>query len=198
MFGRKKEVEKDEIPVQYCYISDQVHVFTAVSYDRSTIEDGTVECKHLITNAESEIPVSFLDKFPISSIDEYYNPPSDLITLSDVHAASILNALRLRFAQDLVYTGIGPILVALNPFKWITNLYDDDIKFLYANKKRNMSDNPHVFGIAQEAFSGLHMGKDQSLIISGESGAGKTESTKQCLNFLAGITIIIRCIRLTC
>jgi len=140
--------------LEYCYIPDKIQFFVAVQFDHNTHDDGSVITHTLDTNVESEVPFGFIDKFPISNLEEYYNPPSDLITLSDVHAPSILSALRVRFGKDLVYTAIGQILVALNPFKWIPNLYDDSKKIMYANKKLNMSDDPHVFAIADEAFTG--------------------------------------------
>lgn len=82
---------------------------------------------------------------------------------------------------------VGPILVALNPFKWIAGIYDEGIKQRYAEGVLNLSENPHVFAMAHDAHMGLQMGKNQSLIISGESGAGKTEATKQCLSYLASV-----------
>ena len=174
---------------RYFYIPDYDAVFTVVACRNSFQEhDKNVPVYDFVTNKMSTVSAEFLQHYPISSLVEYHDPPSDLITLQDVHSASILNTLRVRFSKDLVYTSIGPILVALNPFKWIQGLYDDSLKHLYAQKIKNLSDDPHVFGIVDEALSGLHFGKDQSLIISGESGAGKTESTKQCLHFLATIS----------
>lgn len=123
--------------------------------------------------------------YPVESLEELSHPPSDLIQLGDVHRPGILHTLHQRFLKDLVYTSVGPILIALNPFRWIDGVYDDEVKFKYFNGQYNLSDNPHVFAIAHDALIGLQYGKNQSLIISGESGAGKTEATKQCLNYLA-------------
>jgi myosin heavy subunit len=123
--------------------------------------------------------------FSVDSLEELSNPPSDLIQLSDVHRPGILHTLQERFKKDLVYTSIGPILISLNPFRWIEGVYEDEIKMKYYNETLNLSENPHVFAMAHDALMGLQFGKNQSLIISGESGAGKTEATKQCLNYLA-------------
>ena len=59
------------------------------------------------------------DAISIGSMEEIEDPPSDLIKLEFVNRAAILQTLRSRFDKDLIYTSIGPILVALNPFKWI-------------------------------------------------------------------------------
>lgn len=119
--------------------------------------------------------------------DELSKLPSDLIQLTDVNRPAILFTLQERFKKDLVYTSIGPILISLNPFRWINGIYEDDIKQKYFNGTLNLSENPHVFAMAHDALMGLQYGKNQSLIISGESGAGKTEATKQCLNYLATV-----------
>ena len=63
--------------------------------------------------------------------------------------------------------------MALNPFKWIPGIYDDTVKVRYADGELTLSDNPHVFAMAYDSHVGLQLGKNQSLIISGESGAGK-------------------------
>jgi myosin heavy subunit len=123
--------------------------------------------------------------FQIFALEELHSPPSDLIQLTDVHRAGILHALRHRFERDLIYTSVGPILVALNPFKWIPGIYDEDIKNKYSEGTFSLSENPHVFAMAHDSHLGLQLGRNQSLIISGESGAGKTEATKQCLSYLA-------------
>lgn len=106
----------------------------------------------------------------------------DLINISDLNEMSILHNLRIRFKEDLIYTNISSILISVNPFKLLP-LYTPEVLDSYRNGSRGMP--PHVFGIAINAFTNmLNDSADQSVVISGESGAGKSEATKLILQFL--------------
>jgi myosin heavy subunit len=99
---------------------------------------------------------------------------------------SILHNLRLRYKEDLIYTSISSILISVNPFKLLP-LYTPAMLEKYRNGARNLP--PHVFGIAYQAYqSMLTDGTDQSVVISGESGAGKSEATKLILQFLTDVS----------
>jgi len=97
-----------------------------------------------------------------------------------------LHNLRMRFAEDLIYTNIGSILVSLNPFKFFPHLYTPELIDEHLNLPPGEISRPHVFQIAAAAFHGLRGERtNQAIVISGESGAGKTEATKKCLQFFA-------------
>lgn len=95
----------------------------------------------------------------------------DLVNISDLNEMSILHNLRIRFKEDKIYTNISSILISVNPFKLLP-LYTPEVLDSYRNGYRGKA--PHVFGIAYNAFHDmLNESRDQSVVISGESGAGK-------------------------
>lgn len=109
---------------------------------------------------------------------------SDLTLLDDINAPLILHNLKKRFESDKIYTNLGTILISLNPF-FSLPLYGPSVIRDYQEKGvREMP--PHVYNIADYALKGILDGpNNQSIVVSGESGAGKTEATKQCLAYLA-------------
>jgi myosin heavy subunit len=170
----------------YCFINDPETVYKLVKIISRNVVDKTLTVADY-DNPSKQVKVKEDTTIPVGSIEELENPPADLIKLQYVNRPGILHTLRSRFMHDLIYTSIGQILVALNPFKWIKGIYDTDVKEKYKTRVYNLSDNPHIFAIAHDAYTDLNLGQNQSMIISGESGAGKTEATKQCLNYLAFI-----------
>ncbi|MEQ2190907.1 Unconventional myosin-X [Xenoophorus captivus] len=106
-------------------------------------------------------------------------------TLAELHEAAIMHNLFLRYQKNNIYTNIGSILAAVNPYKQIAGLYDSTAVDLYS--KHQMGElPPHIFAVANECYRCLWKRHDsQCVLISGESGAGKTESTKLLLKFLS-------------
>ncbi|XP_074008180.1 unconventional myosin-VIIa isoform X1 [Numenius arquata] len=111
----------------------------------------------------------------------------DMIRLGDLNEAGILRNLLIRYREHLIYTYTGSILVAVNPYQLLPIYSPEQIR-LYTNKKIGEMP-PHIFAIADNCYFNMQRNnKDQCCIISGESGAGKTESTKLILQFLAAIS----------
>jgi myosin heavy subunit len=176
----------------YCFVPDTETVFKLVKVIERNESDQTlivVAYQEAGGKSVNTTPIRVKEEVAVAvgSLEELESPPADLIKLQYVHRPGILHTLRSRFYKDHIYTSIGQILVALNPFKWIPGIYDQQMMARYKNREYNLSDQPHVFAISHDAFRDLSLGQNQSLIISGESGAGKTEATKQCLNYLAFI-----------
>ncbi|KAI4322882.1 hypothetical protein L6164_022533 [Bauhinia variegata] len=108
----------------------------------------------------------------------------DLIQLSYLNEPSVLYNLRFRYTQEMIYNKAGPILIAVNPFKAV-EIYGKDSITAYRQK---FVDSPHVYVMADAAYNEMMTDKvNQSIIISGESGAGKTETAKFAMQYLAAL-----------
>ncbi|XP_073732354.1 unconventional myosin-VIIb [Misgurnus anguillicaudatus] len=111
----------------------------------------------------------------------------DMIRLGDLSEAGLLRNLLMRHKQGIIYTYIGSVLVALNPYQLLP-IYTTDQVHLYHGRKLGELP-PHIFAIADKCYFNMRRNqRNQCCIISGESGAGKTESTKLVLQFLAAVS----------
>uniref|UniRef100_A0A8C3PY53 Myosin X n=1 Tax=Chrysolophus pictus TaxID=9089 RepID=A0A8C3PY53_CHRPC len=112
----------------------------------------------------------------------------DMSMLGDLHEAAILLNLHQRYQQGNIYTNIGSILASVNPYRPIPGLYSVDAIELYRQHRLGELP-PHIFATANECYCCLWKHHDsQCVLISGESGAGKTESTKLLLKFLSAMS----------
>ena len=124
---------------------------------------------------------------------------SDMTSLSFLNEPEILETLRIRFLNKQIYTNTGPILIAVNPFEKLPIYSNDTIK-LYRDAgvgSSTKSTDPHVFQIADRAYHKMLLDRietdaitreNQVIVVNGESGAGKTESMKHILHYLASIS----------
>lgn len=112
----------------------------------------------------------------------------DMASLEDLHDGAIMHNLSLRYKQKHIYTYIGSILAAVNPYQPLPGLYDRPAVEMYS--QRHLGEiSPHIFAIANECYRSLWKRlQNQCVLISGESGAGKTESTKLILKFLSAMS----------
>ncbi|XP_023641594.1 myosin-13 isoform X2 [Capsella rubella] len=115
-------------------------------------------------------------------------PPSgvdDMTTLAYLHEPGVLQNLKSRYYIDEIYTYTGSILIAVNPFKQLPDLYNDHMMAQY--KGATLGDlSPHPFAVADAAYRQMmNEGISQSILVSGESGAGKTETAKLLMKYLA-------------
>ena len=115
----------------------------------------------------------------------------DLVALENPSAVNVLKCLKERYMKSIVYTSVGSCLLSVNPYEWIVGLYDKSKVVEYQNTNGADSTKkmrPHVFGIAANAYNLLKVGgKNQSILVTGESGAGKTENTKKCIQYLVDV-----------
>ncbi|XP_018419003.1 PREDICTED: unconventional myosin-VIIb [Nanorana parkeri] len=111
----------------------------------------------------------------------------DMIRLGELNEAGIVHNLHIRYKEKSIYTYTGAILVAVNPYEELP-LYNTEHIQMYRNRRIGELP-PHIFALADTCFFNMQRNNnDQCCVISGESGAGKTESTKLMLQFLASST----------
>jgi myosin heavy subunit len=152
MSTTKKSSENTSLDT-FCYIKDELLVYKPLKVKMNTPDS----LKITVIDKDIEVVLNKADIIPILSSDDLIAPPNDLVHLSEVNNASILHSLRERFYKDLIYTSIGSILVAINPFKWINNLYHESLMARYASHEYTLGSNPHVFAIAQKALEGTFL-----------------------------------------
>ncbi|EFA81458.1 myosin ID heavy chain [Heterostelium album PN500] len=112
----------------------------------------------------------------------------DMVMLSKIANDSILDNLKKRYAADVIYTYIGNVLISVNPFKQIKNLYSERNLLEYRGKFRYELA-PHVYAVADDMYRSMYAeGQSQCVIISGESGAGKTEAAKLIMQYIAAVS----------
>ncbi|KAN0084753.1 P-loop containing nucleoside triphosphate hydrolase protein [Elaphomyces granulatus] len=111
----------------------------------------------------------------------------DLTLLSKVSNEAINDNLKLRFDHGEIYTYIGHVLVSVNPFRDL-GIYTDAVLQSYRGKNR-LEVPPHVFAVAESSYYNMKAYKEnQCVIISGESGAGKTEAAKRLMQYIASVS----------
>nr|XP_046248987.1 unconventional myosin-IXAa-like isoform X7 [Scatophagus argus] len=115
------------------------------------------------------------------------DPPSDLCALPELTERAILESLRARFRQEKIYTYIGSILIVINPFQFLP-IYNPKYVKLYDNHTLGKLE-PHIYAVADVAYHAmLQRRRNQCIVISGESGSGKTQSTNFLIHHLTALS----------
>ncbi|OAF70259.1 60S ribosomal protein L44, partial [Intoshia linei] len=129
----------------------------------------------------------------VNNVDiQKMNPPKfqkieDMSRLTNLNEASVFHNLRDRYYSGLIYTYSGLFCVVINPYRSLP-IYSENVMNSYHRKKRSQMP-PHIFCIADNAFQNLSLEREnQSILCTGESGAGKTENTKKIIQYLANST----------
>ncbi|CAJ0600448.1 unnamed protein product [Cylicocyclus nassatus] len=119
------------------------------------------------------------------------NPPKfekteDMSNLTFLNDASVLHNLRARYSSMLIYTYSGLFCVVINPYKRLP-IYTDSVAQMFMGKRKTEMP-PHLFAVSDEAYRNMLINKEnQSMLITGESGAGKTENTKKVISYFAAV-----------
>ncbi|KAF3606210.1 hypothetical protein DY000_02049761 [Brassica cretica] len=162
------------------------------------LPNGNWELGKILSTSGEESVISLPEGKVMKVISETLVPANpdildgvdDLMQLSYLNEPSVLYNLNYRYNQDMIYTKAGPVLVAVNPFKEVP-LYGN--RYIEAYRKKS-NESPHVYAIADTAIHEMIRDEvNQSIIIrfslsySGESGAGKTETAKIAMQYLAAL-----------
>ncbi|KAJ8311363.1 hypothetical protein KUTeg_010718 [Tegillarca granosa] len=134
---------------------------------------------------ESVIKIKDKNSLPHLRNPEILIGENDLTSLSYLNEPEVLYNLRVRFEErNIIYTYCGIVLVAVNPYDELP-IYGNDIIQAYSGQDMGAMD-PHIFAVAEEAFKKMsRFEENQSIIVSGESGAGKTVSAKYAMRYFA-------------
>uniref|UniRef100_A0A4W5QCC5 Myosin heavy chain 7 n=1 Tax=Hucho hucho TaxID=62062 RepID=A0A4W5QCC5_9TELE len=122
------------------------------------------------------------------------NPPKfdkieDMAMFTFLHEPAVLFNLKERYAAWMIYTYSGLFCVTVNPYKWLP-VYNQEVVSAYRGKKRSEAP-PHIFSISDNAYQYMLTDREnQSILITGESGAGKTVNTKRVIQYYASIAAV--------
>ncbi|KAB2625769.1 myosin-8, partial [Pyrus ussuriensis x Pyrus communis] len=147
-----------------------------VGVNNEEIEINCTSGKTVTVKASSVYPKD--PEFPQCGVD-------DMTKLAYLHEPGVLQNLKSRYTINEIYTYTGSILIAVNPFRRLPHLYDNHMMEQYKGVALGEL-SPHPFAIADAAYRQMiNEGISQAILVSGESGAGKTESTKMLMRYLA-------------
>ncbi|XP_065149801.1 myosin-10 isoform X1 [Paramisgurnus dabryanus] len=162
------------------WVPSERHGFEAASIREERGEEVVVE---LAENGKK----AMVNKDDIQKM----NPPKfskveDMAELTCLNEASVLHNLKDRYYSGLIYTYSGLFCVVINPYKNLP-IYSENIIEMYRGKKRHEMP-PHIYAISESAYRCMLQDReDQSILCTGESGAGKTENTKKVIQYLAHV-----------
>ncbi|KAL1606321.1 class II myosin [Paraconiothyrium brasiliense] len=131
---------------------------------------------------QHEVDAESVDKVNPAKFDK----ANDMAELTHLNEPSVIHNLHMRYQADLIYTYSGLFLVTVNPYCPLP-IYSREYINMYRGRSREET-KPHIFAMADEAFRNLvDEGANQSILVTGESGAGKTENTKKVIQYLAAV-----------
>ncbi|KAK0144617.1 Myosin-6 [Merluccius polli] len=187
-FLRKSDKERLEAQTRAfdmkreCFVPD-----TEVEYVKGKVTSRDGDKATVDTENGKTITVKEIDVHP-------QNPPKfdkieDMAMFTFLHEPAVLFNLKERYAAWMIYTYSGLFCVTVNPYKWLP-VYDQSVVNAYRGKKRSEAP-PHIFSISDNAYQYMLSDREnQSVLITGESGAGKTVNTKRVIQYFASIAAV--------
>ncbi|XP_021094107.1 myosin-2 [Heterocephalus glaber] len=184
-----RKSEKERIEAQNRPFDAKTSVFVAEpkeSFVKGTIQSREAGKVTVKTEAGATLTVKDDQVFPM-------NPPKfdkieDMAMMTHLHEPAVLYNLKERYAAWMIYTYSGLFCVTVNPYKWLP-VYNPEVVGAYRGKKRQEAP-PHIFSISDNAYQFMLTDREnQSILITGESGAGKTVNTKRVIQYFATIAV---------
>nr|XP_020821553.1 myosin-1 isoform X2 [Phascolarctos cinereus] len=184
-----RKSEKERIEAQNKPFDAKTSVFVAdakESFVKAIIqsrESGKVTAK---TEGGATVTVKDDQVYPMNP--PKYDKIEDMAMMTHLHEPAVLYNLKERYAAWMIYTYSGLFCVTVNPYKWLP-VYNAEVVTAYRGKKRQEAP-PHIFSISDNAYQFMLTDREnQSILITGESGAGKTVNTKRVIQYFATIAV---------
>ncbi|KAM6297638.1 myosin-1B-like isoform 4-T4 [Aegotheles albertisi] len=182
---RKSEKERIEAQNKPFDAKSSVFVVHAKeSYVKSTVQSR--ESGKVTVKTEGGETLTVKDDQIFSMNPPKYDKIEDMAMMTHLHEPAVLYNLKERYAAWMIYTYSGLFCVTVNPYKWLP-VYNPEVVLAYRGKKRQEAP-PHIFSISDNAYQFMLTDREnQSILITGESGAGKTVNTKRVIQYFATI-----------
>ncbi|KFP01407.1 Myosin-4, partial [Calypte anna] len=182
-----RKSEKERIEAQNKPFDAKSSVFVVhpkESYVKSTIQSR--ESGKVTVKTETGETMTVKEDQIFSMNPPKYDKIEDMAMMTHLHEPAVLYNLKERYAAWMIYTYSGLFCVTVNPYKWLP-VYNPEVVLAYRGKKRQEAP-PHIFSISDNAYQFMLTDREnQSILITGESGAGKTVNTKRVIQYFATI-----------
>ncbi|NXL40229.1 MYSS protein, partial [Glaucidium brasilianum] len=182
-----RKSEKERIEAQNKPFDAKTSVF--VVHPKESFVKGKIQSKEsgkvtVKTEGGETLTVKDDQIFPMNP--PKYDKIEDMAMMTHLHEPAVLYNLKERYAAWMIYTYSGLFCVTVNPYKWLP-VYNPEVVLAYRGKKRQEAP-PHIFSISDNAYQFMLTDREnQSILITGESGAGKTVNTKRVIQYFATI-----------
>ncbi|XP_047403067.1 myosin-2 [Sciurus carolinensis] len=184
-----RKSEKERIEAQNRPFDAKTSVFVAEpkeSFVKGTIQSREAGKVTVKTEAGATLTVKEDQIYPMNP--PKYDKIEDMAMMTHLHEPAVLYNLKERYAAWMIYTYSGLFCVTVNPYKWLP-VYNPEVVTAYRGKKRQEAP-PHIFSISDNAYQFMLTDREnQSILITGESGAGKTVNTKRVIQYFATIAV---------
>uniref|UniRef100_A0A674GUY5 Myosin heavy chain, skeletal muscle, adult-like n=1 Tax=Taeniopygia guttata TaxID=59729 RepID=A0A674GUY5_TAEGU len=182
-----RKSEKERIEAQNKPFDAKTSVF--VVHPKESFVKGKIESREsgkVTVKTEGGETLTVKEDQIFSMNPPKYDKIEDMAMMTHLHEPAVLYNLKERYAAWMIYTYSGLFCVTVNPYKWLP-VYNPEVVLAYRGKKRQEAP-PHIFSISDNAYQFMLTDREnQSILITGESGAGKTVNTKRVIQYFATI-----------